>query len=132
VAGRAMGATGTPGPLGEVYAAWNATAANAMVFTSSVDGGATWGTPHVIAGKTAVFDVGIPAESFRGALVYPACDVDRSTGAHRGRLFCSWMDLTPAGATDIFLTLSDDHGTTWSTPRPVTDQFSQLVDRFNH
>jgi len=130
--GQGIGAVPFVGPNGEVYVAWNDYHNNVIAFNRSFDGGVSWDAQRTIAGKTAVFDVGIPAESFRRALVYPACDVDRSTGAHRGRLFCSWMDLTPAGATDIFLTFSDDRGTTWSTPRPVTDQFSQLVDRFNH
>jgi hypothetical protein len=108
--GRGIGAVPFVGPNGEVYVAWNDYRNNVIAFNRSFDGGASWDAQRTIAGKTLAFDVGIPAESFRGALVYPACDVDRSTGAHRGRLFCSWMDLTPAGATDIFLTFSDDRG----------------------
>src|SRR5437899_6569454 len=50
----------------------------------------------------------------RRALVYPACDTDRSRGPHRGRLYCSWMDLTAGGVTDIFLSFSDDRGSSWS------------------
>src|SRR5216683_862598 len=130
--GNAIGVTVTTGPQGQVYAAWNDIAANAITFNSSFDGGVTWGTPHVIAPKRIPFDIGIPAEMFRRALVYPACDADRSTGPHRGRLYCSWMDLTPAGVTDILISSSDDRGLTWATPRPATDQFPQLVDRFNH
>src|SRR5437763_5878483 len=45
-------------------------------------------------------DVG-HSESFRGALVYPSLGVDVSNGPHRGRIYCSWMDLTPANATEI-------------------------------
>jgi len=30
------------------------------------------------------------------------------------------------------LSYSDNAGTTWSTPTPVGDQLSRLVDRFNH
>ncbi len=41
------------------------------------------------------------------------------------------MDLTPAGLTDIFVSFSDDRGSTWTTPRPATDQLTQFVDRFN-
>ncbi len=129
--GQGIGAVPFVGPNGEVYVAWNDYHNNVIAFNRSFDGGVSWDAQRTIAAKTAVFDVGIPAESFRRALVYPACDVDRSTGAHRGRLFCSWMDLTPAGATDIVLAFSDDRGTTWSTPRAVTDQFPQIVDRFN-
>ena len=85
-----------------------------------------------MAKKAIPFDIAIPAEKYRGALVYPSCDVDRSTSPHRGRLVCSWMDLTAAGTTDIFASYSDDRGTTWSAPRSATDQFAFAVDRFNH
>jgi hypothetical protein len=131
--GQGIGAVPFVGPNGEVYVAWNDYHNNVIAFNRSLDGGVSWNAQRTIAAKTAAFDVGIPAESFRRALVYPACDVDRSTGTHRGRLFCSWMDLTPASVTDIFLAFSDDRGASWSTPQAVTDQFStKLVDRFNH
>jgi hypothetical protein len=85
-----------------------------------------------VASKSIPFDIRIPAESFRGALVYPACDADRSSGPNRGRLSCSWMDLTDAGRTDILFAYSDDQGTTWSSPASVTDPLSIDADRFNH
>lgn len=126
-----IGAVPFVGPNGDVYAAWNDYKNNLVAFNRSFDGGVTWDTQRTIAPKTAAFDVGIPAEMFRRALVYPACDADRSNGPHRGRLYCSWMDLTPAGVTDILLSFSDDRGATWTLPRPVTDQLTQPVDRFN-
>jgi len=128
--GRAIGAVPFVGPNGEVYAAWNDYTANTIVFNRSLDGGATWGAPSLIATKNAPFDVAIPAESFRRALVYPACDADRSTGAHRGRLYCSWMDTRADGTTNIFLSYSDDRGANWSTPMPVGDAVAGN-DRFN-
>src|SRR5438445_8098322 len=130
--GRAIGASPSVGPNGELYVAWNDFVANAIVFNSSFDGGQSWGLPVTIAGKTLPFDIAIPAESFRGALVYPSLDVDRSNGPHRGRVYCSWMDLTPAHVTDIFISYSDNNGMTWSTPAHVPDQFVFKVDRFNH
>lgn len=130
--GRSIGASPSVGPNGEVYVAWNDYAANAIVFNSSFDGGRSWGVPRTVSTKTLPFDIGIPAESFRGALVYPSLDVDRSSGAHRGRIYCSWMDLTAANVTDIFLSYSDNNGLTWSNPAPVPDQFGFKVDRFNH
>jgi hypothetical protein len=126
-----IGAVPFVGPGGEVYVAWNDYKNNLIAFNRSFDGGVTWDTQRTLSLKTAAFDVGIPAEMFRRALVYPACDADRSTGPHRGRLYCSWMDLTPAGATDILVSSSDDRGSTWTTPHSATDQFPQLVDRFN-
>jgi len=130
--GRSIGASPSVGPNGEVYVAWNDYVANAIVFNSSYDGGHSWGLPRTISTKTLPFDIGIPAESFRGALVYPSLDVDRSTGAHRGRIYCSWMDLTSDNVTDIFLSYSDNNGLTWSNPIHVPDKLPFKIDRFNH
>jgi hypothetical protein len=127
--GRVIAAQPFVGPGGEVYVAWNDYAANTIALNRSFDGGVTFGTVGVIAAKTIPFDIGIPAISFRRALVYPSCDADRSLGPHRGRLYCSWMDLTGSGNTDIFAAYSDDRGGTWSTPNPVTDRIPG-VDRF--
>src|SRR5213078_3453567 len=130
--GRSIGASPSVGPNGEVYVSWNDYVANAIVFNSSYDAGRSWGVPVTISRKTLPFDIAIPAESFRGALVYPTLDVDRSNGPHRGRIYCSWMDRTSAGTTDIFLSYSDNNGNTWSAPSRVADQLGILVDRFNH
>jgi hypothetical protein len=128
--GRSIGATVTTGPQGQVYVAWNDYAQNKIVFNSSVDGGVTWGTPTTIANKQAQFDVAVPAEFNRAALVYPACDADRSKGAHRGRITCSWMDKGTLN-TDILASFSDDEGKTWNAPGSVADRLAN-VDRFNH
>jgi hypothetical protein len=130
--GHSIGASPAVGPNGEVYVAWNDYAANAIVFNRSFNGGATFGSPVTISTKTLAFDYPVPAESFRGALVYPSLDVDRSTGSHRGRLYASWMDLTALGTTDIFISYSDDRGASWSRPQLVADRLSFKVDRFNH
>jgi len=129
--GRAIGAVPFVGPNGEAYVAWNDYAANTIAFNRSMDGGVTWDAPRVVAPKRLPFDIAIPAEFNRGALVYPACDADRSSSAHRGRLYCSWMDLTASGNTDIFTSYSDDGGATWSATARATDQLVG-VDRFNH
>jgi hypothetical protein len=130
--GKSIGAVPFIGPNGELYVAWNDYKANAIVFNRSFDGGATWGNPTVVSYKTLPFDIGIPAEQYRGALVYPACDADRSTGANRGKLYCSWMDLKADGTTDIFVSSSSDKGSTWTLPQTVGDQLGIKVDRFNH
>jgi hypothetical protein len=128
--GQSIGASPAVGPGGELYVAWNDYFQNVIAFNRSFDGGKTWDAQRVVAPKTAPFDVGIPAESFRRALVYPSLGVDTSTGPHRGRLYCAWMDLTPSNITDIFISYSDDKGQSWSAPRPVTDQ-GYFADRFN-
>src|SRR3954464_3225140 len=129
--GRAIGAVPFVGPNGEVYVAWNDYAANTIAFNRSLDGGVTWGSTTTISAKRLAFDIAIPAEFSRGALVYPSCDADRSAGAHRGRLYCSWMDVTSAGNTDIFWSSSDDGGNTWSAAATAADRLPN-VDRFNH
>jgi len=132
-AGNSIGATITTGPTGQVYVAWNDIAANSIVFNRSFDGGVTWGTPTTIALKQIPFDIGIPAEFNRRALVYPACDADRSTGVNRGRITCSWMDFSAGSTThtDIYTSVSDNQGTTWSRARSVGDTHGG-ADRFNH
>ena len=129
--GRAIGAVPFVGPNGELYVAWNDYSGNTIAFSSSVDGGGSFSAQSVISAKTIPFEAGIPAEFSRKALVYPACDADRSRGGHRGRLYCSWMDVGVMG-TDIFLATSDDGGTSWSQARPVGDRLPYAVDRFNH
>ncbi|MFL6212886.1 MAG: sialidase family protein [Blastocatellia bacterium] len=130
--GRSIGASPAVGPNGELYVAWNDYAANTIAFNRSFDGGKTWDQQRVVSSKIIPFDIAIPAESFRAALVYPVLDVDRSSGPLQGRLYCSWMDRTAVGSTDIFLAYSDDRGATWSSPRAVADHLSFVVDRFNH
>jgi Neuraminidase (sialidase) len=112
--------------------AWNDYSANTIAFNRSSDAGATWGKQSVIAPKSIPFAIAVPAESFRGALVYPSLDVDRSTGPHRGRIYCSWMDRAADGTTDILLSYSDNKGGSWSAPASVTDRVGTPVDRFNH
>ena len=130
--GRSIGTSPAVGPNGELYVAWNDYSANVIAFNRSFDGGKTWDQQRVVSPKTIPFDIAIPAESFRAALVYPAVDVDRSEGTFRGRLYCSWMDRTTLGTTDIFISYSDDKGSTWSVPRAVTDVLPFAVDHFNH
>jgi hypothetical protein len=130
--GKSIGTSPAVGPNGELYVAWNDYVANTISFNRSFDGGTTWDKQSEIAAKSLAFDIDIPAESFRRALVYPVLDVDRSSGPHRGRLYCSWMDLSAAGTTDIYLSVSDDKGVHWSPSITVADQLSFPVDRFNH
>jgi hypothetical protein len=127
--GGSIGAVPFVGPNGELYVAWNDYRASAITVNRSLDGGKTWGTPVVISNNTLSFEDAIPAISFRGALLYPACDADRSGGAHSGALYCTWMDVNPAGLTDIYTAFSTDRGATWSARQSITDPLG-FVDRF--
>jgi hypothetical protein len=128
--GRAIGAVPFTGPNGELYVAWNDYRANTIALSASHDGGSTFVVHSIVSGKNLAFDAGIPAEFSRRALVYPACDADRTGGVHRGRMYCSWMDTGTMG-TDILLSISDNGGVNWSVPRPVGDRLGYSLDRFN-
>jgi hypothetical protein len=129
--GLAIAAIPFVGPNGEVYVAWNDYGNNTIAFNRSFDGGVTFESPSVIATKAIAFDIAIPAISFRKALIYPTCDADRSTGPHRGRLYCAWTDLAANGInTDLFSAFSDDQGSTWSSPSRIADAPTASVDRF--
>jgi hypothetical protein len=128
--GKSIAAVPFVGPNGELYVAWNDIAANTIAFNRSFDGGNTWDAQSVVAQKTLPYDIALPSISSRGALEYPACDADRTGGPHNGRLYCSWMDLTPLGVTDIYTAFSDDSGATWSPRQSITDQLGFAVDRF--
>lgn len=128
--GKGIGAVPFVGPDGQVYVAWNDFKANTIAFNRSFDGGITWDQQTVVAPKTIPFQILLLAQSFRGALIYPACDADRSGGPHRGRLYCAWMDQSAGGVADLFLSFSDDRGASWSSPQAVPDRLP-AVDRFN-
>jgi hypothetical protein len=127
-----IGADPFVGPDGRVYVAWH-DISNAILVRSSADGGATFGAITTVAPTRIPFDALIPPQNSRGALVYPACGADRSTGPFRGRVYCSWMDNNANGDTDIFLATSTNQGATWSAALTVNDdgggsfQFNQWL-----
>jgi hypothetical protein len=105
---------------------------NRLMVNSSLDGGASFGAPVTIAPTLTPFDVAIPAQASRHALVYPACGTDQSADAHRGTLYCSWMDETRSNGTDVFVARSTDRGADWSAPVRVNDDPQGVVkDQFN-
>jgi hypothetical protein len=127
-----IGADPFVGPDGEVYVAWHDVQNNRLMVSRSLDGGVTFGQPTTIAPTVTPFADAIAPQASRGALVYPACGTDQSSGAHRGALYCSWMDETASSGTDIFLARSSDRGEHWSAPLRVNDDPQGVVkDQFN-
>lgn len=120
------------GPDGTLFVAWHDVQNSAIVVSGSSDGGNSFGPQHTVSPTQIAFDFPAPAESSRGALLYPACDADRSTGPNRGTLYCSWMDQTTSNATDVFVARSTDGGASWSTPQRVNDDAAGVAnDQFN-
>src|SRR5713101_4969489 len=127
-----IGADPFVAPDGTLHVAWHDVTGNQIVEASSADGGRSFGPAHTISPTQVAFDVAIPAQASRGALVYPACGGDTSTGANQGTLYCSWMDETASNGTDIFLSRSTDGGATWSSPLRVNDDPAGVAnDQFN-
>ena len=127
-----IGADPFVSPSGILHVAWHDVQNNEIVEASSDDGGQSFGPTRTISPTQVAFDVAVPAQASRGALVYPACGADSSTGPNRGNLYCSWMDETAANGTDIFLSRSTDGGTTWSAPLRVNDDPTGVAnDQFN-
>ena len=127
-----IGADPFVGPNGEVYVAWHDVQQNLLMVNHSFDGGTTFGQQQAITATVVAFDDSIPAMASRNALLYPACDADRSGGVNRGTLYCSWMDETTASGTDIFVSRSSDRGASWSAPARVNDdQPGVRKDQFN-
>lgn len=127
-----IGADPFVGPDGEVYVAWHDVQNNVLAFNSSFDGGVTFGQQQTIAPTVVAFDDAIPAEASRHALLYPACGADRSVGAHRGTLYCSWMDETASNGSDIFVAHSTNQGANWDSPVRVNDDPAGVrKDQFN-
>ncbi len=112
--------------------AWHDVQNNAIVEASSTDGGTSFGPTHTISPTKVAFDIAIPAQASRGALVYPACGADTSTRPNRGTLYCSWMDETSSNGTDIFVSRSTNNGVNWTAPMRVNDDPSGVAnDQFN-
>ncbi len=127
-----IGADPFVGPNGEVYVAWHDVQNNVLLVNSSFDGGVTFGQPQTISPTVVPFADAIPAMASRQALLYPACDADRSSGRNRGTLYCSWMDETASNGTDIFVARSVDRGASWSAPLRVNDDPAGVrKDQFN-
>jgi hypothetical protein len=127
-----IGADPFVGPNGEVYVAWHDIQNNRLMFNSSFDGGITFGQQQSIAQTIVAFAETIPAMASRQALLYPACDTDRSSGTNRGTLYCSWMDETATNGTDVFVARSTDRGANWSATLRVNDDPTGVrKDQFN-
>ena len=132
-----FGAAPAVGPGGEVYVAWInfASTAHNILIDRSLDGGATFGTDHLVrhwvmpTGSAILFT--IPADPHRGISVLPYLDVDRSNGPNRGTIYCVYNDLLAANGLDILLLKSTDGGATWSAPKRVNDDATGVVrDQF--
>ena len=103
------------GPNGEVYAVWQAIDQNTpddnFRFRASLNGGLTWGTEVTPPKYFANFGTGAPGFNRERGITFPSVAVDRSTGAHRGRIYLAWNE-----------SLDFQDNSTLPTPGPSTDK----------
>ena len=132
-------------PDGTVYAIWNrlvysgsTQSGERTVFSKSVDGGATWTTPIVIASQ-ALLSFGTnnkpPAQESRGVNAFGSLGIDtNSSSAYNSYLYFVYPDF-PSGTTtgtniNIYLVRSTNGGTSWSTPVKVNDDSGTATQIF--
>ncbi|HYX26848.1 MAG TPA: sialidase family protein [Thermoanaerobaculia bacterium] len=126
---------------GIVFALWPNTVSHKVQMVRSTNGGATWSAPAVVAATLDSFDIGIPAQSRRRALVYLSAGAFRRGASDL--VYAAWTDLnasdcligrasTPATAcrTRVWLARSTDGGRTWEPARKVDDP-PTVDDQFN-
>ena len=148
------GPQATVGPQGQVYVAWEAAGENGAPMTSreikiakSIDGGALFGAPTVVAQVTPVGD-GADLQGFIRAAEFPAIAIGKGA-KNEGFVYLAWDDASSDapdvlsttsayGFADVKFSASEDGGSTWSTPLRVnnsvegggaapTDQFSPAI-----
>jgi hypothetical protein len=143
--GTAFGCDVKTNSAGDVFVFWPDTGSRRVNVAKSTNGGTSWGTPVVVATTKGSFDIGIPADASRHALIYA------SAGAYRtstlDNVYVTWTDLTGATGctgpsnepgtnasstckTRIWFARSTNGGTSWSTPVMINNQAS-LNDQFN-
>ncbi|RMG46844.1 MAG: exo-alpha-sialidase [Acidobacteria bacterium] len=110
--GGVQGSIPVAGRDGEVYVFWRG---NGVIgFAHSLDGGANFGAPGVVASITPIPDSTFRRNSF------PTAAIDTSGGPYDGTVYVAWAD-NRNGDPDIYFTRSTDGGNTWDPPRRVND-----------
>lgn len=123
--GGVIGVNVATSPKGGVFATWEDYGGRKIWIAKSVDGGATFGTPHVVHNyrlPTQNFFIGIPPQSSRGIVPFPFMAIAPAGASHASRIYVSYTDQDTAGSdTSIFVRHSDDGGKTWSAESKVND-----------
>jgi hypothetical protein len=116
-------------PNGTITASW-LDYSNQLIYSDrSSDGGATWGTDHVITTlriPTQHFFINIPAQPTRGVLAFPFTIAAPAGASFAGRVYAAYFDIPENGSTtglvtNIYVRHSDDAGATWSAPKRISD-----------
>lgn len=86
---------------------------------TSLDGGTTFGAPVLVSTIVPVpIVLPVPGYAFR-VLTFANISTDRSVGPFTNRVYTIWQDFRQ-GYSDVFMSISNDRGMTWSTPVSIT------------
>ncbi len=111
-------------PDGTIQATWLDYPNSRIMSDRSTDGGATWGTDHVVATlntNTSGFWVCIPPQGSRCIVLMPFTKASPAGSSHPGRVYVTWEDKKAGGTDTNIYVSSSDNGSTWSTPVKVND-----------
>jgi len=119
------------GPGGELYVAyWDL--GWGVKMQRSLDGGQTLSTPITIATRLALWDIYDSPQVPGGFRVPPLSYL--AVDPNNGTLYCVYFDVTGMVGgnynADLYLTLSHDRGTTWSTPKVINGDSDPPGDQF--
>ena len=143
--GTGIGADMETNAAGEVFGLWPDTGSRRIFLAKSKDGGETWSPPTLVAHTHGSFDIGIPAQTERRALIYVAAGAWKA--GSRDFVYAAWTDLTgaqncrsPAAEpwwlpkstckTRIWFARSNDGGATWR-PKRIVHNPDARADQFN-
>lgn len=87
----------------------------------SRDGGLTWLDQDIaVSEHVGGWDIEVPGIGRVNGM--PILEADISSGPHAGRLYINWSDQrNGTDDTDIWITTSDDQGSTWTAAKRVND-----------
>jgi len=112
--GAVEGFDGVVAPDGTLYVVWND--GDHLVLTASHDGGQSFDKPrNIIQTAPIMFKV----QDVARANGFPQIAIAPKAGKH-GRLYVTWSDYRN-GDVDVFCSVSDDEGLSWSDPVRVND-----------
>jgi hypothetical protein len=129
IAGFGQGTNVQTGPNGQVYVCWADHSqfiypyqADGLGFARSNNGGVSFQPYKVVFPYDGIRTFGDdPTFNYTRVADFPAMAVDKSKGAHRGRIYVTYpTKQNHVGKAIIQVRYSDDEGQSWSSPKTVS------------
>jgi hypothetical protein len=113
------GAVPCTGPNGEIYVSWSGPLG--IMFDKSLDGGFSFGKDIFVTDQPGGWTYDIPNYKRCNGLPVTACDISNSQ--YKGRIYILYSAQVSSINTNVYLTMSDDGGETWSQPKDISDAY---------